>query len=261
MLAREVGLEELQAAIAHWRLHGWARLPGVASAPTLARLRERSQAIVEGRSGVEDLFFQPDSPTGRYEDLAFGHGYEGPDRDYRKIEKLEREPAFRAWLENPLFERILKTAVGPTIRLYRATLFWKAARRGSDLPYHQDGGQFWGLDRDPALQLWTALDDASPESGCLVVLPGSHAGGLATPLGGVVPQAQVQAADASHREQRIPAQAGDVLLLHNYLWHRSGPNFSEAPRRAFTVAYLDGETRCRRRKRAPREFPLLFQGG
>lgn len=258
MLARDVGPLEVEAAIAHWREHGWARLPGVASVSTLELLRERSQAIVEGRSGVEGLFFQPDSPTGRYEDLAFGHGYEGPDRDYRKIEKLENDPGFRAWLENPLFERILHRAVGPSIRLYRATLFWKAARRGSDLPYHQDGGQFWGLDRDPALQLWTALDEATEDSGCLVVLPGSHAAGLATPLGGVVPRAQVEAAQADRREIAVPAAAGDVLLLHNYLWHRSGKNGSDAPRRAFTVAYLDGETRCRRRKRAPREFPLLF---
>ncbi len=259
MVGREVSEEELQQAIAHWRVHGWAKLPRVASEATLERLRERSEAIVAGRSGVEGLFFQPDSPTGRYEDLVFGHGYEGPDRDYRKIEKLELEPAFRAWLENPLFERILTAAVGPSIRLYRATLFWKAAHRGSDLPYHQDGGQFWGLDRDPALQLWTALDDASEESGCLVLLPGSQAGGLATPLGGVVPEAQVRAAQADRRELRVPAEAGDVLLLHNYLWHRSGPNRSAWPRRAFTVAYLDGQTRCRRRKRAPREFPLVFQ--
>jgi phytanoyl-CoA hydroxylase len=261
MLAREVGPVEIEAAIAHWRVHGWARLPGVASEATLERLRERSEAIVGGRSGVEGLFFQPDSPTGRYEDLVFGHGYEGPDRDYRKIEKLELEPAFRAWLENPLFERILTQAVGPTIRLYRATLFWKAAHRGSDLPYHQDGGQFWGLDRDPALQLWTALDEASAESGCLVVLPGSHAGGLATPLGGVVPPERVLAAEAARRERPLPAEAGDVLLLHNYLWHRSGPNRSASPRRAFTVAYLDGQTRCRRRKRAPREFLPLFGAG
>jgi len=254
MFAREVPAEEVEEALAHWRTQGWARLPQVASARTLATLRARADEIVAGRGGIEGLFFQPDSPTGRYTDLQFGHGYAGPDLAYRKIEKLERDPAYLAWLGNPLFARIVQAVTGPTARLYRATLFWKAARVGSDLPYHQDGGQFWGLDREPAIQLWTALDDATLQSGCLVVLPGSHLPGLATPLGGVVPAAQVQAALAAGPELPLPAAAGDVILVHNHLWHRSGANHSEQPRRAFTVAYLDGATRCRRRKRAPREF-------
>ena len=73
------------------------------------------------------------------------------------------------------------------ITLYRAFLMNKHAGGGSDLPWHQDGGEFWGLDRDPSLQIWTALDDAPFGGGCVEVLPGTHRGGLATPLGGVVP--------------------------------------------------------------------------
>ncbi len=265
MFARDVPTDEVQAALAHWRSQGWARLPGVASEQTLRTLRARADDIVAGRLGADALFFQPDTPTGRYEDLRFGHGYGGPDRAYRKIEKLERIPAFRQWLENPLFGDIVQSVVepsatGPAVRLYRATIFWKAARVGSDLPFHQDGGRFWGLDRDPAIQIWTALDDATVDAGCLVVLPGSHHAGLATPLGGIVPAEHVAAADAARHERPVPARAGDVLLIHNYLWHRSGPNRTDQPRRAFTTAYLDGATRCRRKKRAPRVFLPLFTG-
>jgi len=260
MFARTIEEAELAAALAQWRAEGWALLPRVASEETLAELRRRADDVVAGRSGIEGLFFQPDSPTGRYEDLVFGHGYEGPDRAYRKIEKLERDPAFRAWLENPVFERIVKDVTGPSVSLYRSTIFWKAARVGSDLPYHQDGGKFWGLDRDPAIQIWTALDDAPVDAGCLVVLPGSHLPGLATPLGGIVPADKVAAAGAAARERAVPVAAGDVLLLHNYLWHRSGPNRTDQPRRGFTTAYLRGDTRCRRKKRAPRVFLPLFGG-
>ena len=261
MFAREIPSEELDAAVAAWRSEGWALLPRVASAQTLARLRARSEDIVAGRSGIEGLFFQPDTPTGRYEDLTFGRGYAGPDIAYRKIEKLERDPAFRAWLENRLFARMVGDVTGPGARLYRATIFWKAAGVGSDLPWHQDGGKFWGLTRDPAIQIWTALDDAPLEAGCVVVLPRSHRPGLATPLGGIVPAANVAAADAAAREVAVPVAAGDVLLLHNYLWHRTGPNRSRHPRRAFTTAYLHPDTRCRRKKRAPRVFEPLFGAG
>lgn len=256
-LAREVPDDEVEAALSAWREHGFARLPAVASEATLAGLRERAEALVAGTVVVDGLFFQPDTDTGRYEDLAFGSGYVGPDRPYRKIEKLERDDRFRAWLENPLFARIAARELGPTC-LYRATLFSKAPVRGTDLPWHQDGGQFWGLDRDPRLQLWTALDDAPVEAGCLTVLPGTHRGGLATPLGGIVPQRCLDSVDVEGRQVSVPARAGDVVLVHNYLWHRSGPNHTERPRRAFTVSLLEATTRCVRKKRAPRVFPPLF---
>lgn len=258
MLARAVEDGEIRAAIETWRADGFAHLPGVASEETIVALRGRAQALVAGTVVGDGLFFQPDTPSGRYEDLVFGSGYAGPDVDYRKIEKLERDSAFRAWLENPLFARIAYQVLGTPVRLYRATLFSKAAHRGTDLPWHQDGGQFWGLDRDPELQLWTALDDASVAAGCLTVLPSSHRAGLATPLGGIVPQRCLDAVDLS-AELSLPVKAGDVLLLHNYLWHRSGPNRTAQPRRAFSVSLLEAATQCLRKKRAPRVFPLLFE--
>jgi ectoine hydroxylase-related dioxygenase (phytanoyl-CoA dioxygenase family) len=56
----------------------------------------------------------------------------------------------------------------------------------------------------------------------------------------------------------VPARAGEVLLIHNHLWHRSGRNLTGHPRRAFTAAYMDARTRCVRKKRAPRSFLQIF---
>jgi ectoine hydroxylase-related dioxygenase (phytanoyl-CoA dioxygenase family) len=153
---------------------------------------------------------------------------------------------------------VARAVIGEAVSLYRAVLFTKAARGGTDLPWHQDGGRFWGLDRDPVLQIWTALDDAPVEAGAVEVLPRSHEGGLATPLGGVVPEPLVRARGADAAAVPIPARAGEAVLLHNHLWHRSGRNVTGAPRRALTVCYMDAETRCLRRKRAPRTFFRVF---
>jgi ectoine hydroxylase-related dioxygenase (phytanoyl-CoA dioxygenase family) len=149
------------------------------------------------------------------------------------------------------------------VRLYRAILMAKAAREaerpgGTPLPWHQDAGTLWGLDREPELQLWTALDPAPEEAGCLAVLPQSHLGGLATPLGGMVPAKLVEAARADDRAVLVPAQPGDVVLLHNLAWHASGTNHTPHPRRAFSACFLHDDTRCTRRKRAPREFWQVF---
>jgi phytanoyl-CoA hydroxylase len=245
-------------AIAHWREHGWARLGRVASDEELGAMRSRADDIMLGRVVHQGLFFQHDSASGRYEDLEFGKGWIGPSDAYRKIEKLERDPVFRAWMENPVLERVVRAVVGDEVAIYRATLFAKSARGGTELPWHQDGGSFWGLDRDPELQVWTALDDVPLEAGCVEVVEASHRAGLATPLGGTIPADAVKRAGADDRRLALPAKAGEVLLIHNHLWHRSGNNASGLPRRAFTVAYMPASTRCMRKRRAPRVFVRIF---
>jgi hypothetical protein len=249
---------DVPAAIAHFREHGWAKLGTVASPIALECLRARASDIMMGRVTHEGLFFQRDSETGRYEELVFGRGWEGPSLEYRKIEKLEVDPYFRAWLENDVFERVATGVLGNAVALYRATLFTKSARGGTVLPWHQDGGSFWGLDTDPELQIWTALDDTPQESGCVEVLDGSHKGGLATPLGGTIPRDHLQRRGADDRAVALAARAGEVLLIHNYLWHRSGRNATGRARRAFTVSYISATTRCTRRRRAPRSFIRVF---
>jgi hypothetical protein len=249
---------DLDAPLAAFHAEGWARLGPVLKADAAAALRARADAIMLGEVAYPDLFFQRDTETGRYDDLELGKGWTGPSLRYRKIEKLEKDRLFFAWLQNPLFERVARAVVGDAVTLYRAVLFTKPANGGTELPWHQDGGRFWGVDRDPILQIWTALDDAPVDAGCVEVLPGSHRDGLATPLGGVVPAALVQARNADARAVPVPARAGEALLLHNHVWHRSGVNTTNVPRRAFTVCYMAAETRCLRRKRAPRAFVRVF---
>ncbi len=245
---------DVESIVAHYREHGYAHIEGVASEETLAELRERAHAIMLGRVIYDGLFFQLDTKTGAYDDLEYGRGWEGPSENYRKIEKLEKDPLFRAWLHNPLFERIVRRVIEGDIAIYRAVLMTKAAHGGTVLPWHQDAGKFWGLDRDPPIQIWTALDDASESAGCVEVFPGSHARGLVTPLGGLVAAPFVKAANAEAHAVKVPARAGDVIVIHNHLWHRSGVNTTAHTRRGFSVCYMSAATKCLRTKRAPRVF-------
>lgn len=254
--ARAVSDAELDDALVAWRTDGFAVLREVADPVTCAALRERLDGFIDGSVRDPGLFFQRDAGTGDYADVGFGQGYEGPDVPYRKIEKLERDDRFLAWLTDPLFRRLAARIFPGAVSLYRATAFLKAPRIGSNLPWHQDGGRFWGLDRDPCFQVWTALDDASEQAGCLQFVPGTHHQGLATPMGGLVPVAM--AAGVEPRVVSVPARAGDVVLVHNLVWHRSGANTTDSPRRALSVSYLDGATRCVRTRRAPREFVPVF---
>ena len=250
---------DTERALARYRAEGVASLGPIFDEAWLASLRERADDLMLGRVVHEGLFFQHDAQSGRYEDLTHGEGYIGPSLAYRKLEKLEKDERFLDLIENPLFERIARAVIPGDIAIYRAVLFNKAAGGSSAIPWHQDAGRFWGLDEDPILQLWTALDDAPRSAGCVSYVPGTHLEGRATPLGGVVPSAFVDRGQAESREVHVPAVAGEVLLIHNHVWHRSGPNTSERPRRAVTICYMSARTRCLRTKRAPRSFVRVFE--
>ena len=247
---------DLEAALTHLAAHGWARLGRLLDDDRCAALRAAADDLMLGRAPRDGIFFQHDAPTGAYDDLAYGQGWVGPSLSYRKIEKLERVAAFRAWIEDPIVERVARARIPGDIALYRAVLWTKSGAGGVELPWHQDGGRFWGVDRQPELTVWTALDDAPVEAGCVEVIDGSHAGGLATAEGGTIPPELTAPVEA--RARPLPVRAGEVLLLHNLVWHRSRRNTTGAPRRALSACYMSAATRCTRTRKAPRTFLRLF---
>lgn len=258
MLAVDAAAFDLAPALAAFARDGYARLGRVVADETVAALGARIDDLMSARVRHEGMFFQHDSPTGRYEDLRFGDGWQGASSDYRKIEKLELDPLFRDFIGNPLHERVARALIDGPIALYRAVLFTKSAAGGTALPWHQDGGSFWGVDRAPFLQIWTALDDCALDGGCLEILPGSHQGGLATPQGGVIVDEALRAADAERRALPLPARAGESILIHNHLWHRSRVNGTGRRRSALSVCLMSAATRCLRKKREPRRFLRVF---
>lgn len=248
----------LDAALDDFARLGYARLGRVVADETLAALGARIDDLMSARVRHDGMFFQHDAASGRYEDLTFGSGWQGPSSDYRKIEKLELDPLFRAYIGNPLHERIARALIDGPVALYRAVLFTKSARGGTALPWHQDGGLFWGVTPAPFLQIWTAIDDCPLDGGCLEVLPGSHRDGLATPQGGVITDERLHAADAESRAVPLVASAGEMILLHNHLWHRSRRSASGHRRSALSVCLMTAAARCLRTKRPPRSFLRVF---
>ncbi len=258
MLLPDAGERDLSAALAQFADQGYALLGRVLDDAGLASLRERAEDLMLGRVTYPGMFFQLDSVTGRYEDAPLGLGWQGPSLAYRKLEKLEMDPRFREWLSNPLFERVARARIDGGVVIYRAILFNKGEPGGSEIPWHQDGGKLWGLSQMPELQIWTALDDAPVDGGCLEVVPGSHLDGFATDLGGVVPPDRVELAQANQRAVLLPVAAGEAVLVHNRIWHRSGRSRTGRRRLGFSVCYMSAATRCLRKKRAPRQFFPVF---
>ncbi len=251
----------LAGPLSHFSEYGHAKLGRVLSDGALQALRARCDDFMMGRISYPGLFFQGDTESGRYDDLEFKKGFEGPSLNYRKIEKIEKDPLFLALIENPFFERVVHSLIEGDIVIYRAVIFNKPAAGGTVLPWHQDAGVYWGLSQDPFLQIWIALDDAPIESGCVFVLPKSHLGGLASPLGGLIQPSLILERGAEEHGVHLPAEAGEAMLIHNYLWHRSGTNTTGKARRAVTVCYMSADVRCTRKKKRPRVFIPVFRRG
>src|SRR4051812_46763282 len=101
LFAPEDSGADLDASLAHFVEHGYARLGRVLGDAGRLSLCARSDEVMLGQVQYPGLFFQLDTETGRYEDLTYKKGYQGPSLNYRKVEKLERDPLFWAWINNP----------------------------------------------------------------------------------------------------------------------------------------------------------------
>jgi len=249
---------ELPQIIAHYREHGFARLGVLLEADALRALQTRAEDLMLGRVTHPGMFFQMDAASGQYRDAPLGLGWQGPSLSYRKLEKLELDEEFRGWMQHPVFEPLVRALIPGPVVSYRAILFNKSAQVSTEIPWHQDGGKLWGLSAEPEVQLWTALDDAPEKGGCLEVVPGSHLQGLATPLGGVVPPDRVEHAQAEAKAVSLPAVAGEVILVHNHVWHRSSRSAPGQRRMAFSACYMSAGIRCLRTRKAPRQFFPVF---
>ena len=104
--------------------------------------------------------------------------------------------------------------------------------------WHQDSGYLMGQTHEPYLSLWCALDDATEENGALHVLPWSKTGSRE-----ILPHHKDKASgdligyDGDDPGVVVPVARGGIVAMSSALFHRSGPNTTQLPRRAFLVSY------------------------
>jgi phytanoyl-CoA hydroxylase len=226
---------------------GFLRLGRVLDGADLKALQDEIDAIMLGEANLDysRILMQLDSETGKYEDAGVqSKGHKGATLNYRKIQDLEFDPLFLDFMQRPIFKEICDYIYGgeTPIAAFRAMFMNKPARKGTLLPWHQDRWNY--LDRDPQVTVWTALDPASKANGCVQVIPGSHKFGLLNPehVSGYVSEENIRKYAPDDQIEYLELQAGEAVLLHNWLLHRSDTNATDIPRRAFSVCYMDADT-------------------
>lgn len=248
-----------------YEAQGYLHLGQVATDDQFAELQREIDDVMLGKADVDyqRIYMQRDSQTGAYEDIGeSGFGFLGASLDYRKVQGLEYDRAFLTYALHPLFEHVCRRVYGPDvpIRSFRAMFMNKPAGRGTVLPWHQD--RWTHIDLDPLVTIWTALDDTSIANGCVQIIPASHKT-LVNPdhAWGFLTDEQ-QAAIDDNDAVDVELKAGEAMLLHNWLLHRSGVNSTNGPRRGFSVCYMDGNTKqMTDADPAQCHWPVLFGDG
>jgi len=220
---------------------GYVRLGRIVDDDELAALQRRIDQIMLGEVRYPGMMMQLDSDTGAYGDMPEQSvGFKGATLAYRKIQQLERDPVFLRFMQRPLYRDICQRFIGSDVSIFRSMFMNKPAHRGTLLPWHQDGGSNWGLcGGDPIVTLWLALDPATVANGCVQVIPGSHRLGLLSERGHTITPEQEAEHCRPERIVHIELEPGEVVLLHNWLLHRSDRNATDTPRRAFSLCLMD----------------------
>jgi phytanoyl-CoA hydroxylase len=163
------------------------------------------------------------------------------DHSYRKISSpANGHRSFAALAKHPGIVGILDQLLGPDSILYGNMALCKPARIGVAKPWHQDGGSFLYKPYDQGVDVWIALDDATPENGCMYVIPGHHSPKKHTNLEDfMIEDGELDEADAIP----VPMKAGSALFFSVMLPHFTPPNRSDRRRRAVQLFYRGSGTR------------------
>jgi hypothetical protein len=238
---------------------GFVRLGKVFGDDHVPALQERIDRIMLGEADVpyDRMLMQLDSKSGAVEDAGpQTKGHKGSTLNYRKIQDLEQDPLFLAYIQRPLFRRLCARIYGEdaAIAVFRSMFMNKPAGLGTYLSWHQD--RWRALDRDPVLTIYTAMDPATRENGCMQIIPGSHKRGIINPESdaGFLTEAQAAEHCAPDEIVYVEMAPGEVVLLHNMVLHASDVNRSGQSRRAFSVCYMDAATK----DASGVEFPIVF---
>jgi hypothetical protein len=156
---------------------------------------------------------------------------------------LSHDMAFLNYARDPNILDMAEQVIGPDIALWNMSFFAKPALNGKKTPYHQDG-EYWPIRPLATCTVWIAVDDATPENGCLKLIPGSHKERTLMaheqrndPALTLQQELLPHEFDESAAENLV-LEAGQMSLHDVYLAHGSEINTSDKPRRGMTLRLM-----------------------
>jgi len=207
-----------------------------------------AERVTSAKAAVRDLISRNDPPFPHLdlEKVTDAQQASGPGReDYvRKLWSfVDADSRLKAMADDPTLVAIVERLTGSAVALFQDMAMLKPPRVGREKPWHQDMAYFRLDFPDGVVGAWIALDEATPENGCMHAVPGSHLQG---------PQPHYHDRDcqlpddviALNRSVVIPLRPGGTMFFHSLLHHGTPPNTSASRRWALQFHYA--ATNCHR---------------
>ena len=153
-----------------------------------------------------------------------------------------QHPLFRQLVGDARLLDILEAIIGPNIEFLSDKCVIKDPDREFASPWHQDWPYWQGAHK---ISVWVALDDVTPENGCLKLLPGSHQGSVVhdgddSDGHGFGHRLQPDAVD-EQTAITAPLAAGGAVFFHDLTLHASHPNSAGRDRWVWIPTYRDAQ--------------------
>ena len=150
---------------------------------------------------------------------------------------VDYDARLKAIAEHPRMLAMVERLIGEKAALFESKALLKPPMIGREKPWHQDHA-YWNLPLDATVvTVWIALDAATTENGCLIVVPGSHREGPVVHFR----RRDWQICDSDARTGRAmaaPLGPGGCLVFHSMLHHGTPANASPLRRRALQFVYV-----------------------
>lgn len=225
--------------------NGYLVVPKLFVAEDLDVWKRRLAAIVDGEvEPAEDMLVMKDVMVAKGVVEAASRA-----AATAKIQDFHNDPVlFDGYARHPDLLAWVEALIGPDVKSIHTMLINKPPGVDGRHPLHQDLLYFPFRPANRIVASWTAMEPCTRENGCLVVVPGSHAGKLLqheNPGWEHVNFLYVGAEGVGSETARmhLEMEPGDTVFFHPKLLHGSGQNRSSGFRRAISCHYASAECR------------------
>jgi phytanoyl-CoA hydroxylase len=149
---------------------------------------------------------------------------------------VKHETRLHALAHHPDLLAVVERIMGEAPVLFQDMALLKPPRLGREKPWHQDHAYFELPLEAKVVGCWIALDEATTENGCMIVIPGTHRQGPVVHF----KRRDWQICDTHVRNQgavAVPLKPGGCLFFSSLIHHGTPTNFSDKRRRAVQFHY------------------------
>lgn len=219
-----------------YREHGYLAGVRMLSDPQVDALRKEVAELVDPKHPSNHLFYEFNSNESADPQKILFHA----------LGAWRITPGLHDILWNPAFTVAASQLLGGAVRFWHDQIFYKPARHGGVVIWHQDYS-YWTRTQPMAhLSCWIGLDDSTRDNGCVHYVPGSHRWNLlpredfANDMD-AIQKALTPEQRAAFKPVPIELKQGECSFHHPLMVHGSYENLTDRSRRAVVLnVFRDG---------------------